>query len=82
MMKYVLALILLLNVTYYPAIADCVTGFACTLKDINKENTNSVKEQQGKDLKKDEIIKQQNISTEKFEKDEFNNERQIQEKNK
>lgn len=34
-------MLLLLNVTNL-AFADCVTGYACSIKDLNKNNTNSV----------------------------------------
>lgn len=41
MKKFVATMLLLLNVTNL-AFADCVTGYACTIKDLNKNNTNSV----------------------------------------
>ncbi len=41
MKKFVTTMLLLLNVTNL-AFADCVTGYACSIKDINKNNTNSV----------------------------------------
>lgn len=66
MIKYVLALLLLLNVTNYPAFADCVTGFACTLKDINTNNTNSVNKEEFDNSRK-EIKKQENVTKDKIE---------------
>lgn len=41
MKKFVATMLLLLNVTNL-AFADCVTGYACSIKDLNKNNTNSV----------------------------------------
>ena len=41
MKKFVATMLLLLNVTIL-AFADCVTGYACSIKDFNKNNTNSV----------------------------------------
>lgn len=41
MKKFVATVLLLLNVTNL-AFADCVTGYACSIKDLNKNNTNSV----------------------------------------
>ncbi len=41
MKKFVTTMLLLLNVTNL-AFADCVTGYACSIKDLNKNNTNSV----------------------------------------
>ncbi len=67
MIKYVLALLLLLNVTNYSALADCVTGFACTLKDINANNTNSVNKEEIDNSRK-KIKKQENITNDKIEK--------------
>lgn len=81
MMKYVLALILLLNVTNYPAIADCVTGFACTLKDINTNNTNSVNKEEFDNSRK-EIKKQENITNEKIEEHKSKVEAKDEEKHK
>ncbi len=42
MKKFAVALLLLLNVTNTAVYADCVTGYACSIKDLNKNNTNSV----------------------------------------
>ena len=41
MKKFVATMLLLLNVTNL-AFADCVTGYACSIKDLNKNNTNSI----------------------------------------
>lgn len=41
MKKFIATMLLLLNVTNL-AFADCVTGYACSIKDLNKNNTNSV----------------------------------------
>lgn len=41
MKNFVATMLLLLNVTNL-AFADCVTGYACSIKDLNKNNTNSV----------------------------------------
>lgn len=41
MKKFVATMLLLLNVTNL-AFADCVTGYACSIKDLNRNNTNSV----------------------------------------
>ncbi len=41
MKKFAATMLLLLNVTNL-AFADCVTGYACSIKDLNKNNTNSV----------------------------------------
>ena len=41
MKKFVATMLFLLNVTNL-AFADCVTGYACSIKDLNKNNTNSV----------------------------------------
>lgn len=41
MKKFATTMLLLLNVTNL-AFADCVTGYACSIKDLNKNDTNSV----------------------------------------
>jgi len=52
MKKLALILFLLLNVTNPAAFADCVTGYACSLRDLNKNDTNSVVQNE---LEKDKI---------------------------
>ena len=42
MKKIAISLILLLNVTNISAYADCITGYACSIKELNQNNTNSV----------------------------------------
>lgn len=52
MKKILFTAFLLLNVTNSFVFADCITGYACSIKDLNKNNTNSVtkKEQQNNAL--------------------------------
>lgn len=42
MKKNLLKLFFLLIVTNSIAIADCTTGYVCSIKDLNENNTNSV----------------------------------------
>lgn len=48
MKKLSTLLLLLLNVTNSTAIANCVTGYACSIKDLEQNNTNSVIERDKK----------------------------------
>lgn len=82
MIKYVLALILLLNVTNNHVFADCVTGYVCSIRPINENNTNSVKVQQENNTKQEKIKQQQNINREKIEKEMINNEIQTPKEHK
>lgn len=50
MKKFAATMLLLLNVTNL-AFADCVTGYACSIKDLNKNNTNSVMQNENKSEK-------------------------------
>lgn len=58
MKKFAATMLLLLNVTNL-AFADCVTGYACSIKDLNKNDTNSViQNEQSNDTHDNEISKE------------------------
>lgn len=58
MKKIAVSLILLLNVTNISAYADCITGYACSINDLKKNDTNSVNAILNENKKKP-VIKEQ-----------------------
>lgn len=77
-------MLLLLNVTNL-AFADCVTGYACSIKDLNKNNTNSVMQNKPQndplENSKEKINTEQNKIREQIdEKTENEKEIQVEEK--
>lgn len=84
MKKFVATMLLLLNVTNL-AFADCVTGYACSIKDLNKNNTNSVMQNKPQndplENSKEKINTEQNKIREQIdEKTENEKEIQVEEK--
>ena len=74
MKKIATAILILLNVTNL-AFADCVTGYACSIKDLNKNNTNSVIKNENKSEKMENEIQKvdkKSINEEKDKKDVLN----------
>ena len=84
MKKFVATMLLLLNVTNL-AFADCVTGYACSIKDLNKNNTNSVMQNKPQndplENSKEKINTEQNkIRKQIDEKTKYEKEIQVEEK--
>lgn len=72
MKKLATLLLLLLNVTNTTVFANCVTGYACSIKDLEQNNTNSVIKKENETEKienKVEKIDKKSINEEKSQKD-------------
>lgn len=63
MKKFATTMLLLLNVTNL-AFADCVTGYACSIKELNKNNTNSVIQNEHQNENPDNENSKEKIKTE------------------
>ncbi len=66
MKKILFAVFLLLNVTNSIVFADCVTGYVCSIKDLNKNDTNSVIKTEAEN--KNKIYKEKNSKTTQIDK--------------
>ena len=72
MKKLATLLLLLLNVTNTTVFANCVTGYACSIKDLEQNNTNSViKKENETETIEDKVkeIDKKSINEEKPQKD-------------
>lgn len=72
MKKLATLLLLLLNVTNTTVFANCVTGYACSIKDLEQNNTNSVIKKENETEKIENKVKKndkKSINEEKPQKD-------------
>lgn len=72
MKKLATLLLLLLNVTNTTVFANCVTGYACSIKDLEQNNTNSVIKKENETEKIEDKVKEidkKSINEEKPQKD-------------